>query len=82
VLAVVGSLAWLVGTLAATVAVRRAGSSWVPVVLLVASALGLTVFRTHAWPGGPITFGTLGAAGAWLQWERARQAKKRAGDVA
>ena len=35
VLAVVGSLAWLVGTVAAAVAVRRAGSSWVPVVLLV-----------------------------------------------
>ena len=78
VLAVVGSLAWMVGTVAAAVAVRRAGSSWVPVVLLVVSALGLTVFRTHAWPGGPVTFGALGAAGAWLQWESVRQAKRAA----
>jgi hypothetical protein len=78
VLAVVGSLAWLVGTVAAAAAVRRAGSSWGPVVLLVVSALGLTVFRTHAWPGGPVTFGALGVAGAWLQWEGARQATKPA----
>jgi hypothetical protein len=81
VLAVVGSLAWLLGTVAAALAVRRAGSSWGPFVLLVVSALGLTVFRTHAWPGGPITFGALGAAGAWLLWENASRAKKPISDV-
>jgi hypothetical protein len=74
-LAVLGAVAWLVGALAAAVAVRRAGCSWTPVVLLVVSALGLVVFRTHAWPGGPVTFGSLAAAAAWLQWERAPQAK-------
>jgi hypothetical protein len=73
VLAVVGALAWLVGSGAAAVAVRRAGSSWAPVVLLIVSGLGLTVFRTHAWPGGPVSFGALAVAAAWLQWERGRQ---------
>jgi hypothetical protein len=41
VLAVLGGVAWLLGALAAAVAVRRAGSSWMPVVFLVVSALGL-----------------------------------------
>jgi hypothetical protein len=75
-LAVLGSLAWLLGALASAVAIRRAGYSWTPVVLLVVSALGLIVFRTHAWPGGPVTFGSLAAAAAWLQWERIAQAKR------
>jgi hypothetical protein len=75
-LAVLGAVAWLLGALAAAVAVRRAGCSWGPVVLLVASALGLTAFKTHAWPGGPVTFGSLAAAAAWLHWERTGQAKR------
>ena len=74
-LAVLGAVAWLLGAVAAAVAVRRAGCSWVPVGLLVVSGLGLVVFRTHAWPGGPVTFGSLAAAAAWLQWERTVQAK-------
>jgi hypothetical protein len=76
--AVLGTVAWLVGTLAAAIAVRRAGCSWTPVVLLVVSALGLLVFKTHAWPGGPVTFGSLAAAAAWLHWERTGQARSRA----
>jgi hypothetical protein len=75
-LAALGAVAWLVGALGAAVVVRRAGSSWTPVVLLVISALSLVVFRTHAWPGGPITFGSLAAAAAWLQWERTAQAQR------
>jgi hypothetical protein len=74
-LAVVGALAWLVGSVAAAVAVRRAGNSWAPVLLLVVSGLGLTLFRTHAWPGGPVSFGALGVAAAWLQWGSARRAR-------
>jgi hypothetical protein len=74
-LAVLGGVAWLLGALAAAVAVRRTGCSWPPVVLLGVSALGLVVFKTHAWPGGPVTFGSLAAAAAWLQWERTAQAK-------
>jgi len=75
ILAVAGTVAWLVGLLAAAVVVRRAGSSWAPVSLSVVSALGLFVFKTHAWPGGPIAFGALTAAAIWLQWERASQIK-------
>jgi len=72
-LAVSGSLAWLVGSIAAAVVVRRAGHSRVPVLLLIVSGLGLTVFKTHAWPGGPVTFGALGAAAVWLQWASTRR---------
>ena len=75
-LAVLGAVAWLLGALGAAVAVRRAGGPWTPVVLLVVSALGLVVFRTHAWPGGPVSFGSLAAAGAWLRWERTARAKR------
>jgi hypothetical protein len=73
--AVLGAVAWLLGAWGAAVAVRRAGGSWPPVVLLVVSGLGLVVFRTHAWPGGPLTFRSFAAAAAWLQWEQAAQAK-------
>lgn len=65
-LAVIGTLAWLVGTLAAAVASRRAGRSWLATAALVVSAFGLFVFRTHAWPGGPITFGALAVAAALI----------------
>jgi hypothetical protein len=82
VLAVAGSLAWLVGAAAAAVAVRRAGNSWVPVVLLIVSALGLTVFRTHAWPGGPVSFGALGVAAAWLHRNNVSQPEGRVDDAA
>ena len=63
-LAVIGTMAWLVGTLAAAVACQRAGRSWLATAALVVSAFGLLVFRTHAWPGGPLTFGALALAAA------------------
>jgi hypothetical protein len=65
-LAVIGTMAWLVGTLAAAAACRRAGRSWLATAALVVSAFGLFVFRTHAWPGGPVTFGALAVAAAVL----------------
>jgi hypothetical protein len=43
VLAVAGTVAWLVGALAAAVAIRRAGASWMPVSLFAVAALGLFV---------------------------------------
>jgi hypothetical protein len=83
VLAVVGTMAWTVGTLAAAVGIRRAGYSWIPVVFLIISAFGLFLFRTHAWPGGPVSFGALAAGGAWLLWERtrSRSAQTNPGEV-
>jgi hypothetical protein len=74
-LAVIGTIAWSVGTLSACVAVRRAGYSWVPTASLIISALGLLVFRTHAWPGGPVTFGALAVAAAAIVREGARTSK-------
>jgi hypothetical protein len=70
-LAVLGSVALSVGTVAAGVSLKRAGSSWAPVVLLALAGFGIGVFKTHAWPGGPLTFGGLAVAGGWLLWERA-----------
>ena len=64
-LVIIGTMAWLIGTLCCAWAVRRAGHSWRPVAFLIVSAFGLFVFRTHAWPGGPVTFGSLALA-AWL----------------
>lgn len=72
VFAIAGSMAWLLGTALAAAELRRAGSSWLPVVLLAMSGLGFLVFRSHAFPGGPITFGLLALAAAWLQVERAQ----------
>jgi len=40
------------------------------VVLLALSGFGISIFRTHAWPGGPLTFAGISLAGAWLLWER------------
>jgi len=71
-LAVIGTLAWLLGTLCSAFVIRRARHSWGPIVLLVISAFGLFVFRTHAWPGGPITFGSLGLAVGLVELERRR----------
>lgn len=72
-LALLGSIALSVSAMAAAVALKLEGRSWAPVVLLAASSFGISVFKSHAWPGGPLTFGGLAIAGAWLQWERARQ---------
>jgi len=72
VFAVVGAIALSVGAVAAAVVLKGAGRSWGPVVLLALSGFGISIFRTHAWPGGPLTFGGLAVAGAWLLWDRAR----------
>jgi hypothetical protein len=69
-LAVLGSIALSVGAVAAAVALKRAGSSWGPISLLAISSFGISIFKTHAWPGGPVTFGGMAIAAAWLLWER------------
>ena len=68
-LAVLGSVALSVGAIAAAVSLRRVGRSWAPVVLLAISSFGIAAFKTHAWPGGPATFGGIAIAAAWLEWE-------------
>jgi hypothetical protein len=76
-LAVLGAVALSVGAVTAAISLKRAGRPWAPVVLLALSGFGISVFRTHAWPGGPLTFGGLAIAGGWLLWERARQTQGR-----
>jgi hypothetical protein len=71
-LAIIGTMAWLIGTLCCAVVVRRAGYSLRPIAFLIVSAFGLFVFRTHAWPGGPVTFGSLASAVALMQRENSR----------
>jgi hypothetical protein len=77
VLAVLGTVAWAIGGVAAAIALKRVGHSWAPCLVLVASAFGLTMFKTHASPGGPFTFGGLALAAAWLLWERRSHAAAR-----
>src|SRR5215467_4701739 len=44
-LAVTGTIAWLVGCLAAALTLRSAGTSWIPTVLLAISGVSFLVFR-------------------------------------
>lgn len=72
ILAGLGSVALSVGAVAAAVSLKRAGCSWPPAILLALSSFGIAIFATHAWPGGPLTFGGLAVAGGWLLGERGR----------
>jgi uncharacterized membrane protein YqjE len=69
-LAVLGSIALSVGGVAGAVALKRGGSSWGPISLLAISSFGISIFKTHAWPGGPLTFSGMAIAAAWILWER------------
>ena len=68
VLALVGRLALSVGTVSAAVSLYRSGRPWMPVILLALSGCVMYVFPGHSWPGGPLTFGAMAVAVAWLQW--------------
>jgi hypothetical protein len=72
VLAVLGALAWALGAVCAAISLKRRGAGWGPCLLLAISSFGLIVFKTHAWPGGPVTFGGLAVAAAWIRWQPAR----------
>ncbi len=69
-LAILGSIALSVGCVAGAFSLKRAGHTWPPAALLALSSFGISVFRTHAWPGGPLTFGGIAIAAGWLLWER------------
>ena len=72
-LAILGSVALTIGAVAIAVSLKRAGSSWAPLLLLVVCSFGIAIFKTHAWPGGPVTFGGMGIATGWLWWEKRRR---------
>jgi hypothetical protein len=74
ILAVLGSVALSVGAIAAAISLKRSGSPWAPVLLLAISSFGIAIFKTHAWPGGPLTFGGIAVASGWLLWGRAHRA--------
>lgn len=71
-LAILSSIALSVGCIACAFSLKRAGHSWPPAALLALSSFGISVFKTHAWPGGPLTFGGIAIAAGWLLWERQR----------
>jgi len=77
VLAVLGAVAWSIGGVAAAIALKQDRHSWAPCLVLVVSAFGLAIFKTHASPGGPFTFGGLALAAAWLLWERRSRSSAR-----
>jgi hypothetical protein len=68
----VGELGWLVGLLAAVVALRAGGSPRLPLVLLVLSGCILLVFD-HPAPYGPIVFGSFFVGALWLELRRGRR---------
>jgi hypothetical protein len=75
-LAVFGSVALSIAAIAAAVTLKRSGSSWLPLLLLVLSSFGIAIFKTHASPGGPVTFGGIALAAAWLLSEKRSRATK------
>jgi uncharacterized protein YhhL (DUF1145 family) len=72
-LSMVGAATLSIATAAAAASLRQAGRSWPPVLLLGLSGFGLEVFNTHSWPGGPLTFGGIAVAAAWLEWQAVRR---------
>ena len=65
VLSVVGSLAWAVALIAAAIALRRAGASRGPFILLVLA--GVFLLGGHPYPYGTLAFACFFLAAAWLE---------------
>jgi hypothetical protein len=81
ILYLVGELGWLVGLLAAVVALYAGGSPRLPLVLLVLSGCVLLVFD-HPAPYGPIVFGSFFTGALWLELTRGRRSVARSPRVA
>ncbi|MGH3146682.1 MAG: hypothetical protein ACRDTR_12880 [Rubrobacter sp.] len=75
VLSIVGTGAWVVALIAAAIALRRAGASRVPFILLILA--GVFLLGGHPFPGGTLAFGCFFLAVAWLEF--APRATARAG---
>lgn len=65
-LALIGRLALSVGAVSGALSLYRAGRAWQPALLLALSGCVMYVFPGHSWPGGPLTFGGMAVAIAWL----------------
>ena len=64
-LSIVGSGAWVVALVAAAIALRHAGASRGPFVLLILA--GVFLMGGHPFPGGTLAFGCFFLAAAWLE---------------
>lgn len=70
IFAATGTLAFLTGSTCVAICLKRIGTPWAPVLAVAAIPLGLAVFLSHAWPGGPITFATQAVAAFWVLLKR------------
>ena len=75
-LSIVGTGAWVVALIAAARALRRAGVSRGPFVLLILA--GGFLMGGHPFPGGTLAFGSFFLATAWLELAPGRQFLARA----
>jgi hypothetical protein len=72
-LSIVGTLGWAVAVIAAAMALRHAGASRGPFVLLILA--GVFLMGGHPYPAGTLAFGCFFLAAAWLEFA---QSVKRA----
>jgi hypothetical protein len=75
VVALGGTLAWIIGMFAALVALARAGASREPLILLALA--GLFLVGDHSTFLGSIAFGCFFLAAAWLEFAPRRSASSR-----
>ena len=68
----IGRLSLSFGAVAGAISLKRAGHGWLPVLLLATASFGINVFKSHSWPGGPLTFGGMALAAGWIRWESLR----------
>jgi hypothetical protein len=68
----IGRLSLSIGGVAGPITLKRAGHGWLPVLLLAIASFGINVFKSHSWPGGPLTFGGMALAAGWIRWESLR----------
>jgi hypothetical protein len=64
-LSIVGTGAWVVALIAAAIALRRAGVSRGPFILLILA--GVFLMGGHPFPAGTLSFGCFFLAAAWLE---------------
>jgi hypothetical protein len=69
-LSIVGSGAWVVALVAAAIALRRAGTSRGPFILLILA--GVFLMGGHPFPAGTLAFGCFFLATAWLEFAPGR----------
>jgi hypothetical protein len=65
-LSIVGTLGWAVALVAAAIALRRAGASRGPFILLILA--GVFLMGGHPYPQGTLAFGCFFLAAAWLEF--------------